>query len=313
MKNSLLLLFTIISLSALAQSSNWIKGHAVWNYEWYMPGFVGGVLRIETIGDTSLQGYTCQKLKCDNHEIFIINQNGDQAHYVTTTYNYIYFEQDTVWYLKNNQFSVLYDFTVMEGQTRFLGIGGENQQCNDSSYLFIDSIYNGNLNGVNTTFYQTRDSSSNSIQHGGLVNARFGMMSSDFSPSHQLFPVNGWCIQSPNDGRYYKLRCFQDDSLTYNPTSVDCEYYTYLKLNESKLNAISVFPNPSTGKIELLSDISLKHIQVMNLVGATLKEFDANLTLKEIDLTDLPQGTYFLNIENSNGEQVVKSIQLSGR
>lgn len=312
MKKNLLFVFILASLSSLSQSTNWIKGHAVWHYEWFSPAF-GGDLRIETVGDTTIQGHICQKLKCDNHEIFTINQNGDQAHYVTTSYSYIYFEQDTVWYLKNNQFSVLYDFTLTEGQTRFLGVGMENQECSDSSYLFVDSVYIGSLNGVHTTFYQLRDSSSNSILHGGLVNSHFGMMSPDFDFAHKFFPVGGWCMQSPNDGQMFKLRCFEDDSLTYNPENVDCEYFTYLSLNESELNRVSVFPNPSTGKIEFFSDVPLKTVRVMNLIGATLKEFNTNLALQKIDLTELPQGTYYLNIENLNGEHTIKPIQISGR
>jgi hypothetical protein len=311
MKNMLLIIFATVSLSVQSQS-NWIKGNAVWNYEWFSPGFTGS-LRVETVEDTIIQGHTCQKLKCDNHEIFTINQNGDQAHYITTSYAFIYFEQDTVWHLRNNQFSVLYDFTAMEGQTRFFATGMENQECNDSSYLIIDDVYGGALNGVNATFYQIRDSSTNSLQHGGLVNSHFGMMSADFDFSHSFFPVGAWCMSGPNEGRLYKLRCFEDDSLTYNPGNIDCEYYTYLKLDESKLNAISVFPNPSSGKIELLSDIPLKKIQVMSITGSLLKEIRTDLTLKEIDLSELPQGTYYLNIENSNGEHVIKPIQLSGR
>lgn len=33
----------------------------------------------------------------------------------------------------------------------------------------------------------------------------------------------------------------------------------------------------------------------------------------EIDLSELPSGTYYLNIENSDGKQVIKPIQFSGR
>lgn len=308
MKNKLLLIFAIISLTCQAQS-NWIKGHAVWNYDWFYP-VSNGSLRIETMNDTVIQGHTCQKLKCDNHEINMINQNGDLAHYITTSYNYIYFEQDTVWYWKNNMFSVLYDFTATQGQVRMLEPGVENQECNDSSYLFIDSVYSGSLNGETVTFYHTRDSSTNSIQHGGIVNSHFGKISATFGYTGGFFPVMGWCSQSPNDGTFYKLRCFQDDSLIYNPENVDCEYYTYLKLGEKQLTDVTVFPNPSSGIISLRSDVPLKQIRVMSILGAVLKEVDTDLTLTEIDLSELPQGTYYLRIENASGEKVVKPLQL---
>nr|WP_294861387.1 T9SS type A sorting domain-containing protein [uncultured Fluviicola sp.] len=311
MKKSLFFIFALICLSSQAQS-NWIKGHAVWNYEWFSPGWEGA-LRMETMNDTIIQGHTCTKLKCDDHTKMNTGPNGSFTHLISTQYKFVYFEQDTVWYWKNNGFLVLYDFTAAQGNVRLLEPGVENQECNDSSYLFIDDVYTSSLNGINTTIYETRDSSSNSILHGGLVNSHFGMMSSDFSFSHGFFPLPGWCSQSPNDGSMYKLRCFEDDSLTYNPGNVDCEYYTYLGLSEEEMDGISVFPNPTQGKIDVLSDIPLKSIQVVNLLGETLKRFDADLTLKEIDLSELPQGTYYLKIENSNGEQHIKPIQLSGR
>lgn len=311
MKNGLLIIFAVISLSTQAQT-NWIKGHAVWNYDWFSPGLEGS-LRLETMNDTVIQGHVCQKLKSDEHTKMNTGPNGSFTHLIYTAYKFIYFEQDTVWYWKNNAFEVLYDFTVMQDQVRQLESGFQGQDCNDSSYVFADSVYYGSLNGVNMTFYQLRDSSTNSILHGGLVNSHFGMMSSAFDFSHSFFPVSGWCSQMPNEGRMYKLRCFEDDSLTYNPGNVDCEYYTYLGLDEVQISSISVFPNPSKGKIELLSEIPLKNIKVLSIAGTVLKEIRSDLTLKEIDLSELPQGTYYLAIENQNGEQVVKAIQLSGR
>ena len=82
-------------------------------------------------------------------------------------------------------------------------------------------------------------------------------------------------------------------------------------LNESALDPVIVFPNPSSGKIELLSDIPLKSIQVIDALGTVLKEFHTNLTLAEIDLAELPGGTYYLKIENTNDERTIRPIQLT--
>jgi hypothetical protein len=138
----------------------------------------------------------------------------------------------------------------------------------------------------------------------GKVNSRFG-------PSEAyLLPLYRNCDSTFVEFDQISFICFEDDSLYYNPTNEACAYY--LGLNESQLNKVSVFPNPSSGKIELLSEIPLKTVQVVNLLGSKMKEFNVNLTMQQIDLSDLPQGTYYLNIENSNGEQIIKPIQLSG-
>ena len=75
-------------------------------------------------------------------------------------------------------------------------------------------------------------------------------------------------------------------------------------IQESALNSVSIFPNPSQGKIELLSEVPIKKIRVTNLLGAALKELDSNLTFIETDLSELPQGTYYLTIQNASGENV---------
>lgn len=311
MKKTLFFIFALASLPAFSQSTNWIKGHAVWNYERFSPGITGS-LRIETMNDTLIQGQTCQKLKCDSHTKMNTGPNGSFVHLISTEYQFIYFEQDTVWYWKNNAFQVLYDFTASAGNVRLMEPGYENQDCNDSSYLFTDNVFASNLSGTSATFYEVRDSSSNSILHGGMINSRFGMMSTDFGFSHNFFPSQQWCSQTPNEGTMYKLLCFEDDSLFYNPWNVDCDYYTYLAVDElSTTSKITVFPNPSAGKIELLSDVPLKSIQVMNVIGATLMEVKPNQAVTEIDLSELPQGTYYLHLEDSNNERSVKPVQVS--
>lgn len=312
MKKFFLFIFVLVSSPAFTQSTHWIKGHAVWNYDWFYPS-LNGSLRIETMNDTVIQGRSCQKLKCDTHTKINTGPNGSFIHTIDTEYRFIYFEQDTVWYWKNNGFLVLYDFTASQGQVRLLEPGAENQDCNDSSYLFIDQVYPGNINGSSATFYEVRDSSSNSILQGGVINSHFGMMSTDFGFSHGFFPVWAWCnSQVPNDGTMYKLRCFQDDSLTYNPGNEDCEYYTYLGLTEHAAFDLSIFPNPSSGKIVVSSEVPLSQVRVLSIAGVLLKNIEANQAILEMDLGDLPAGTYFLDLENNSREHVIKPVLISG-
>ena len=299
-------LITIIVLFQTAfsfsQSDNWIDGHAVWNYDWFSPG-LGGSVRIETMNDTLIGGHLCQKLKRDLHVVYTINQNGDQAHDIVTSFSYIYFEQDTVWwYLSDNLFTVLYDFTATQGQTRMLHAGVENEECNDSSYLFIDSVYAGSLNGVNVTFYETRDSITNSIIHGGLVNSHFGMMSKDMDFSHLFFPSAAWCMNVPNDGVMYKLRCFEDDSVSYNPGNVDCEYYTYLSMNAHNDAAISVYPNPATESVVVSNFGQNASLVVRDITGKEVYSTDVSENAV-IDIHSWESGTYLISIigEKSSG------------
>jgi hypothetical protein len=306
MKKSLLFIFSLMSLSSMAQS-NWIKGDAVWHYKFFnfsMPG--SGYIKVWSAGDTMIQNKVCTKLKAVNHDFEPINAQLELTEFVTDYMSgIVYYSNDTVYRWYNNEFHVLYDFSGQSGDSWILATGNAPFGCNDTSTCIVESVGSINLGGNLYNELQVNYTADSYEFIHGKINTRFG------PTQRYLFPLPRPCDSSSVDIDQITFICFQDDSLYYNPTNEACEYY--LGLNESTLNTISVFPNPSSGKIELLSDIPLKKIQVVNVLGTTLKEIEANLTLKEIDLSELPQGTYYLKIENSNGEQIVKSIQLLGR
>jgi hypothetical protein len=304
MKKSLLFIFALVSLSALSQSTIWTKGHAVWHYRFTNLSY--GYIKVWEDGDTTIQNKVCTKLKSVKHDFSQINQQGDLAEFVSDYIGgYIYVSNDTVYHWDEDHFSVLYDFSSTMNDTWVLHDGVPALGCDDTSICVVQSAGTVNLGGQNYTELTLSYAPGSSEYVSGKVNSRFG-------PSESyLLPFYRNCDSTIVEWDQISFICFEDDSLYYNPTNGACEYY--LGLPESAMSSVSVFPNPSSGKIELLSDVPLKSIQIINVVGATLKTFDANLTLKEIDLTELPQGTYYLKIENSNGEHLIKPIQLSGR
>lgn len=308
MKKQLLIIFTLIGFSGFSQSPVWTKGNAVWHY-----GFTNvaesGYAKLWEAGDTTVQGIQCTKIVGERHSFMLSGPNGPLFESTTPLpTGIVYASNDTVFYWDGyaNQFFVLYDFSAQVSDQWLLQTGVANHGCNDTSICVVDAANPVSMNGQNAielTVSPTSDSPSEVIGH---INSRFG------ATGCYLFPFPRWCDnQGALDIDMVHFLCFQDDSLYYNPSGGACEYY--LGLDEVKLTQVSVFPNPSSGKIELLSETSLKTVRVMNLLGAVLKEVNSELTLQEIDLSDLPQGTYYLNIENSNGEHAVKRIQLSGR
>jgi hypothetical protein len=304
MKNCLLFIFVLISLSSMAQSI-WTKGNAVWHYRFYNVGETG-YIKVWENGDTNLQGIQCTKLKSKRHSFMLTGPGGN---YFESTMDYIpgivYTSNDTVYYWDVDHFSVLYDFSATMNDTWYLQTGGSAFGCNDTSICVVQSAATVSLNGQNTTELTLSYSPDSYMYISGKANARFGATES------YLLPFTRSCDNTIIETDQISFLCFQDDSLFYNPGGNACEYY--LGVEEHKASTISVFPNPSTGKVELLSEIPLKKIRIMNVLGMTLKEVETTLTLLEVDLTELPSGTYYLNSENAHGEQVVKTIQISGR
>lgn len=309
MKKILLIVFVFVSLSALSQSSVWVKENAVWHYKYFNYGTPGsGYIKIWDAGDVVIQNKVCSDLRAERHHFM---PWGPQSVMTEFVMGYIgaavYVSNDTVFYWDQDHFSVLYDFSAQVNDQWLLQTGADTTLtlCNDTSICIVQSVGTVNIEGTNYRQLVLGSSPDAGVYLAAKANERFG------ASQAYLFPFPTHCSSEIIEYDVVMFICFQDDEIYYNPTGEACEYY--LGLDDHEKARVSVFPNPSQGTIELLSYVPLKSIKVLNSIGAILKEIHTDLTLKEIDLSELPQGTYYLNIENQNGEQVIKPIQLSGR
>ena len=62
----------------------------------------------------------------------------------------------------------------------------------------------------------------------------------------------------------------------------------------SRFSGIVVYPNPVEDVINIVSNLDIR-VNLYDMSGKILKQ---NITEKQIDLSNLPQGVYFLNIEH---------------
>lgn len=72
--------------------------------------------------------------------------------------------------------------------------------------------------------------------------------------------------------------------------------YTDVGIVKSNTSEIKVYPNPASNKLNI--DIrSIATAQVYNTTGQALRHISLNIGRNTIDITELPSGTYFLNIQ----------------
>jgi hypothetical protein len=96
---------------------------------------------------------------------------------------------------------------------------------------------------------------------------------------------------------YYRLRQtdFDGRSRTYSAVAIhSC----------APNNSISVFPNPSSGQITLLPQVSSREkivLTIFNAIGEKVFELPTTLREQSLDIKGLPKGTYYINIV---GDQV---------
>jgi hypothetical protein len=295
--------FTLIAVlvSFLVQGQTWIDSGAKWYYYWSgnMPGFD----KIEYVGDTIVQNKNIQKLEITSYMFAPLELGGEL---INTWYNYqyAYISGDTVFYLVNDQFHILYNFAAEIGESWNLGVDTNDFLCGPS-IVEVQSKGSSIIHGDTLEWISVITLPGSSVGLAGKIYKRFG------ATDDYLFPTPRNCDPDMVIEFFdYTFSCFQDDTFPLlNVTEKDCDYLLYTQLSEVEQpdKVVSIFPNPSSNKltIQLLKpNKKINSIQIIDLQGRTLK----SLNQREIDNSDLPNGIYFLWINFENNEKIIKKI-----
>jgi len=79
-----------------------------------------------------------------------------------------------------------------------------------------------------------------------------------------------------------------------------------LSVENQQMKNLSIYPNPTTGVLNISGEINLKSYQLYDLQGRLIQA--AELTQPQIDLSKIEKGLYFLQIENQQG--IVKNLKV---
>lgn len=107
---------------------------------------------------------------------------------------------------------------------------------------------------------------------------------------------------------------FIKDTLGYNAGFDDLIIYGPTSINELKgLQAVSVFPSPSTGLLTVNfyeKYYNQAELSVINILGKEVKHFSLKGISSKytMDLSDLPDGIYLLKIKSGNEEMIKRII-----
>ena len=73
-------------------------------------------------------------------------------------------------------------------------------------------------------------------------------------------------------------------------------------------NELSVFPNPTSDKLTVNSESTLKHIEIINIIGQKVMVKDASAKRVIINTESLTDGVYFVRSEDVNGKINITKI-----
>ncbi|MDD2323470.1 MAG: T9SS type A sorting domain-containing protein, partial [Bacteroidales bacterium] len=76
---------------------------------------------------------------------------------------------------------------------------------------------------------------------------------------------------------------------------------TSVGIGENEATYVLVYPNPSTGIMNIQANETIRTVRVMNLAGQTVVSTDVNAARYTVNASDLQTGIYFVQIETESG------------
>jgi hypothetical protein len=96
-------------------------------------------------------------------------------------------------------------------------------------------------------------------------------------------------------------------SLKNSTVSMNCDGSVGTGLNNYQLENLNIYPNPTLGKLNIVSADKINTLSITNIIGKKLlfaKDFSTNT----IDLSSYESGVYFINISTDKGTHIEKII-----
>lgn len=298
MKNLFVIFFLLCPI--IAKSQVWVSKGAVWHYEWSGIGS-GGFQKIVYEKDTLIGGKLCNKLVPvsypfafnEKHEIVPLGKSSLKSQFT-------YVSGDTVFYLVNGKFHILYNFGAKPGDVWDLGVDTSMFKCS-KSYVKVDSIGKITINSKTYRWISMSSLSNSSFGLNGKFVERFGAINS------YLFPEMRTCTTNIAIDFYtYKFNCFEDNDFPlYNILNKDCEYLLKVGIPDVK-RITEIYPIPTTGKIFLngKEDVDV-NVTVYTISGQAVLN---KSKVSEIDLSNFEDGTYFIRVEDKYGNVTLRKI-----
>ncbi len=81
-------------------------------------------------------------------------------------------------------------------------------------------------------------------------------------------------------------------------------------VNELSFNDVNIYPNPSTGIVNIESYDDINEVHVYNSLGSLIYHSKKTFTKQSIDLSSLPNGIYHLTLKNTAGVKGTKRLMI---
>ena len=226
----------------------------------------------------------------------IIRTNTLYDKHSVVTHEYIYEEFGKVyWWNKTlEEFTVLYDYAAETGNEWTIAVG------NDSIVMHVDRVEQSEYEGRMFKMLQVSDE--NGLFNGNIM-CGIGHLTS-FFPEKLMTRGKNYRVEG--------IRCYwREGELVFKQGDRDCdEVYEQIHngLNEMDNAAFAVYPNPTDGVLFIRTHAvrPYKEYRITNLMGQTVLSGNLNAETQQIDVSNLPQGMYFITFAGETRKFVVR-------
>lgn len=275
--------------------TNWAQDGNIWYYtQRTINPDVIAYCTFESVTDTVINGISCKKIiETEYHEKGIAREIP----------HYMYSNGDSVFFFKEDEFHLLYDFSADKGDV--ISLGYYETYDGKPLEMEIDSVGNLQVNGSTRKVQYVKCGDGISIEFGGHVIQGIGN-------TMYMFPTFDENKKGP-------LRCYLNDkgSRFINPfyqgqswNRQDCDQIMLSsRIIDSEEDDISIFPFPAKDYI-IIRNVSAKTgFSIFDLNGSVLKQGVIFNYSEQINISDLDPGIYFLKLFNKDLELTKKIIK----
>ena len=241
----------------------------------------------------------------NNKDVQIIirtNTLYDKGEHSEVTREYIYEEDEVVywWNMELQEFTVLYDLGAQEGDSWVIKVGTE------SLTMHVDAVEQYEYEGRIFKMLQVSDAED---LFSGIIVCGIGHLTS-FFPERLMI--------RDKDYRVEGIRCFwRNGELVFKYGDRDCDeiyqqYHEGIEEDGPSIGSGSliVYPNPTDGIlfVQTLHATSLQAetYRITNLMGQTVLTGTITVETQQIDVSNLPQGIYYIGVGDMTRKFVVR-------
>ncbi|NEN25092.1 T9SS type A sorting domain-containing protein [Cryomorpha ignava] len=274
------------------------QGEVVWYHENEKVGsYVLGDLQIDDTGDIYITGYLSADQGPDNFAGFVFDPEGTNSGKQDPFLVKLNSDGNLLWSTNANLFSpFLGQSIVVDGNNVYLGLGMVN---NTWDGLEVPGpVQQGLIPDIQIIRFDAETGVAQEvISNNAITPTRDAIMA-------MALDNNGDLVV----GGYFGSTLFGGTDLQIQNTGPDSDFFiakyqpqdTGVGINEaSVLNKIKVYPNPTSGMLNLQSQVALTSYTLFDLQGRIVKQ--ASLATNQVDLSGLESGVYVLGVRGVDG------------